>query len=266
MHSEPAAPLACWRSALRAQAGADARGRAFAWRSGDFEFSSRGDRVAGRLWLPAEASAPYPLVLLQHGRHGSKDSPYIEQVGLPWVRGGAALACIDFPLHGSRRNAKLSPLLDAIAQPQASAATRAICADFVEQAVCDLRSALDVLSAQPEIDAQRIAYAGLSLGAIVGAIFCASDPRPGAIALALGGGGFGGEGIDPLPHVARIAPRPLLFVNGEDDTVVPPSAARALHAAAAEPKQVHWFAGGHLDLPGRSMAEIWRFLQPALGL
>ena len=111
------------------------------------------------------------------------------------------------------------------------------------------------------VDASRAAYAGLSLGAIVGALYCAVDPRPRAAALALAGGGFGGPRVDPVKYVAGIAPRPVLFVNMSGDETVPRAASEALHAAAREPKQVLWFDGGHRELPGRAAKAMWAFLQ-----
>ena len=74
-----------------------------------FELSSHGDRVPGRLLLPPDGDGPHPLVLLQHGLGGSKDAPYLTAAAGPWVRGGAAVASIDFPLHGERANVKLPP-------------------------------------------------------------------------------------------------------------------------------------------------------------
>ena len=56
-----------------------------------------------------------PLVLLQHGAGGDRFSPYL-QVARRWVEHGAAVATIDFPLHGERRSPKLSErLLQSIA-------------------------------------------------------------------------------------------------------------------------------------------------------
>ena len=72
-----------------------------------FELTSRGDRVPGRLLLPASGGAPHPLVLLQHGLGGSKEAPYVLAAAGPWVRAGAAVAAIDFPLHGERASAKV---------------------------------------------------------------------------------------------------------------------------------------------------------------
>jgi hypothetical protein len=208
-------------------------------------------------------------VLLQHGATGSKDAPYVVQVAAPWVRGGAAVASVDFPLHGERINAKLSAiLLGALGfgGGQLGPASRLVLTDFVVQAVADLQRALDAAAALPEVDAACTAYAGLSLGAIVGATFCGIDPRPCAAALALGGGDFGWREVDPVQHLPRFAPRPLLLVNMRSDERVPPAAGEALYAAAGEPKQILWFDGGHLDLPGRGVKAMWQFLARQLGI
>ncbi len=51
---------------------------------------------------------------------------------------------------------------------------------------------------------------------------------------------------DPLRHVGRISPRPLLIIAGGRDQYIPPSEARRLYAAAGEPKEL-WIVpeGGH---------------------
>jgi len=41
----------------------------------------------------------------------------------------------------------------------------------------------------------------------------------------------------PLYHVAKISPRPLLFINGSHDNIVPPASAKRLFDAAKEPKE-----------------------------
>jgi fermentation-respiration switch protein FrsA (DUF1100 family) len=215
-----------------------------------FEYTSRGDRVPGRLLLPPAGDGPFPLVLLQHGSQGSKDAPYMLPVAAPWVRKGAAVASIDFPLHGERTNVKLTELLreGLCVEGEPSPAAEAVLQEFVRQAVIDLQRALDAAQELPRVDARRIAYAGLSLGSIIGATFCASDPRPRAAALALGGGGC-------------FAPRPILFVNASRDERVPRAAAEALYAAAGEPKEILWFDSAHDDLPGRALKAMWLFLQ-----
>lgn len=223
--------------------------------------------MPGRLLLPPGSGDAAPLILLEHGANGSKEAPYMLQLAGRWVRDGAAVASVDLPLHGERRNAKLSHLLRSGLglQGRPTPAGRGVLRDFVRQSVVDLRRTLDVACQLPGIDPKRVAYAGLSLGAIVGATFCGVDSRPVAVALALGGGGFG-DAEDPVAHVGRISPRPLLLVNMRHDETVPASAAEALFAAAAEPKEIHWFDGGHGDLPGRGAKLMWLFLRRHLGI
>ena len=228
-----------------------------------FEFSSRGDRVPGLLLLPAEGRGPFPFVLLQHGAGGSKHSDYLDAARLPWVQRGVAVASIDFPLHGERSSAKLSEQLLGVTVSSvrtAHADTIALWREFSRQAVLDLGRALDALAEVPELDAQRVAYAGFSLGAILGALFCPGDPRPRAAALALGGSGIGPPEFDPATRIGAFAPRPLLFVNATHDERIPRAAAEALHAAAGDPKQIAWFECGHHDLPGAGLKTMWSFL------
>jgi dienelactone hydrolase len=229
-----------------------------------FEYTSRGDRVAGRLLLPADADGPRPLALVGHGAGGSKDAPYLDAAVGPWVRGGAAVASIDFPLHGERASAKLSQrVLGGLAS---GGAGDPLLLDFAAQAVRDLERALDALALHPEVDTGRTVYAGFSLGTILGTLFCVRDPRVRAAALAIGGGGLGPEAVDPARHIARFAPRPVLFVNATRDQTIPRERAECLHAAAGEPKEVIWFDCGHADLPGKALKAMWQFLRPHLEL
>jgi dienelactone hydrolase len=234
-----------------------------------FEYSSRGDRVPGLLLLPAEGHGPFPLVLLQHGAGGSKHSDYLDAARLPWVRRGIAVASIDFPLHGERSSAKLSEQLLGVTANSvrtAHADTIALWSEFSRQSVVDLGRAFDALAEFPELDAQRVAYAGFSLGAILGALFCPTDSRPRAAALALGGAGIGPPDFDPAAQIGAFAPRPLLFVNATRDERIPRAAAEALHAAAGDPKQIAWFECGHNDLPGAGLKTMWSFLAKHLNV
>jgi len=169
------------------------------------------------------------------------------------------VASIDFPLHGARASRK---------QPGRSGAGPglALANELARQAVIDLRRALDAAAGLPGVDAQRVAYAGFSLGSIIGATFCGVDPRPRAAALALGGAGLGPPETDPLRHVGRIAPRPVLFIGATRDQTIPRAATEALFGAAGEPKQLLWFDATHTQLPGAALKAMWLFLRTALDL
>jgi fermentation-respiration switch protein FrsA (DUF1100 family) len=254
--AESGEPLALWMR--------EAEPRGGGLRAQRFEYSSRGDRVPGLLLLPRDVRPPFPLVLLQHGAGGSKESAYLDAARLPWVRGGAAVASVDFPLHGERANAKLGErFFAALADRRAGkldARGAALWSDFARQAMHDLARALDALGTLPEIDASRIAYAAFSLGAIVGGLFCPTDPRLCAAALALGGAGFGPPALDPAHALRGFAGRPLLFVNATRDETISRASAEALHAAAPHPKEIAWFESGHTDLPGSALKAMWIFL------
>ncbi len=237
-----------------------------------FEFSSRGDRVPGRLILPDGSDSRAPLILLQPGAGADKESEYLE-MAVPWVRAGAAVATIDLPLHGERASAKFSErLLEIVrgmaSQPGAPLPRRdhMLLLEFARQSVHDLSRSLDALEEFAPIDPERIGYAGLSLGGSLGAIFCSLDPRPRAVALAVAGGGAGPPAADPCRYIDGIAPRPFLLVTADRDEIVPKASSDALFAAASEPKRHECFDCGHADLPGAALKAMWSLLAEELGI
>jgi len=231
-----------------------------------FEYTSRGDRVPARLLLPEEDTGPRPLLLVAHGAGGAKDAASMDAVCLPWARHGAAVALLDLPLHGERASAKLGARWLATLHPEhpADAEELRLHVDLAAQARNDLARALDVLATRSELDAARVGFAGFSLGALVGAWFCAEDPRVAAAVLALAGAGVGPELLDPARQVARFAPRPLLLVNAEDDDVFPRARAEALHRAAGAGGEAIWVTGSHRELPGLALKTMERFLRDRL--
>src|SRR5437870_13555971 len=93
-------PLALWvRQGVRIAAHPELRTQ-------EIEFASRGDRVSGRLILPAQGGGPYPLVLVQHAL-GDSAADVLAVIGASWALVGAAVAAVDFPLHGARADHKL---------------------------------------------------------------------------------------------------------------------------------------------------------------
>ena len=234
-----------------------------------FEFSCRGDRVP--LTLISPESGPSRATLLVQPLPG-------DPAGLPGLRGlrsclgaGVALAAIELPLFGSRRSPKLSKKLTSAVASCARGETVGetsliLWTEFVRQSVLELRRALDVLDEIPDVRAEPVAFAGVGLGASVGAIACAADERPVGCVLVGAGGGFGPAEIDPATHVGRISPRPLLLVTRETggaEAGAPPvtgDQANALAEAAGEPLEVESQSGSEVDLLGPA----WRFLSPLL--
>ncbi len=82
----------------------------------------------------------------------------------------------------------------------------------------EVRRGLDYLGSRPDIDASKIAYLGVSMGAAYGVIFTALDDRFKAIVF-LDGGFFLGppaRGRDQLDFAPRVT-KPVLMVNGKYD-------------------------------------------------
>ena len=132
-----------------------------------------------------------------------------------------------------------------------------------------LRLALDATSAAPDVRPDRIGAYGFSGGAAVLAEVAAMDRRVRAVVLA---GCYEGTDqhvrhdfrqwgalsgtpalwaarwagmvpLNPIRAVPAISPRPIFFLSGDRDDVVPPGSVEALYAVAHEPKEI-WVVGG----------------------
>lgn len=57
--------------------------------------------------------------------------------------------------------------------------------------------------------------------------------------------------IEPARHVGRIAPRPLLLINGTEDELIPRASVDRLRESAGEPVRQIWLQHGHL-MPGQN--------------
>ncbi len=139
--------------------------------------------------------------------------------------------------------------------------------------LADAQAALRLLRRYRHVDGGRAAVVGLSLGgwaalrlagagplSAVAVMAPAVWPGPPAAALSEARRGARVLNMPPFSRVAsdyaramqapppedylgRIAPAPLLLVQGLDDTVVPPAATRRVWALAAEPKELVELSG-----------------------
>ena len=132
------------------------------------------------------------------------------------------------------------------------------------QQVKDLRRALDVLLAQPNVDSARVAFVGHDFGAMYGALAAAADDRVRAFVFMAGAPSFTDwflygapmapdatqkfmdqmAPLDPTRHLPKLhAPILLQFAN-QDEHVARPRADLVI-AAAREPKTVRFYDAGH---------------------
>ncbi len=127
--------------------------------------------------------------------------------------------------------------------------------------VADGHAAIDYVAARPDVDSSRVLLFGQSLGGAVGTVVAAQrkDLRGVVIEGAFSNyrreagfvcqqtwflagaasalaGGLISAGLDPIDHVASIAPTPMLFITGTADTICDYRQTLDLHVAAGEPK------------------------------
>lgn len=154
----------------------------------------------------------------------------------------------------------------------------------------DLRRAVDVLRARPNVDRERIGYLGISYGGAMGALFVGVERRIKAAVLVVGDGGLvshftGAEDRDFLRSLscatragwfrAMVPIEPIRFVsgaagalllqNGRTDALVPEADAEALQAAAPAGRKILWYNAGH-GLTQQAMFDRHDWLHAAIGL
>lgn len=76
--------------------------------------------------------------------------------------------------------------------------------------------------------------------------------------------------VKPIESAPEIAPRPIFFIHGEEDTFVPPEHAARLYEAAQGPDDILWMAPGaehvrsYISNPEEYIARLTSFLDEAL--
>jgi pimeloyl-ACP methyl ester carboxylesterase len=253
-----------------------------------------GETVPALFAIPTD-SPPLGCLMYQGGLGQTKEAyPQLRQ-GVAMLR--LATFTID-PRDGGARGSA-AQMVAALKTPETLLA-------MVLDTVVDLRMGLDYLESRPECH-HNIAYLGTSFGGVIGAIFGGQDPRLKAVVLTSIGATFkeamlvGSEAAktfpklpvqvpgaatnpailahavsllspyDPARWIAKIAPRPLMLINGRFDPLVHPADALELAAAAGDPTTVLYFNGGHDPFaPGpdqlKVAVQVAQFLAGNLGL
>ncbi len=184
------------------------------WRRQRITFNAAysNERIIAYLYLPKNGVPPYQTVVyFPHG--GAQTFHTIEDTQLSLidflVKSGRALM---FPIY--------KDTYERLGTPPDSG-TNAERDETIQQAK-DLRRSIDYLETRPDIDRGRLAYYGISWGAVVGPIMITVESRFKAAVFAAGGCDDQKvlPEVDPMnfaPHV-RI---PVLMVNGRYDFVIP---------------------------------------------
>jgi cephalosporin-C deacetylase-like acetyl esterase len=159
------------------------------------------------------------------------------------------------------------------------------------QLIIDLRRAIDLLAARPEVDPERIAYLGVSYGGAMGGLLAGIEDRLRAYVLIVGDGGLVTHvtnpenrtmplndffqdhrawiadmwSIEPIHYVDHASPAPILFQNAVQDQYVNVEDAIRYQDMASEPKHVIWYDSAHWPLPDEVVSDNANWLQQFIG-
>jgi hypothetical protein len=241
--------------------------------------SPLGGKVPATLLVP-RGNGPFPALVLQHGMPGTRSDEIMMTEARRYAAAGVVTIGIDAPF--ARRGAA------GLAEP-ITFTTR----DRREQIqlIVDLQRAVDVLLTREEVDADRIAYMGISYGAAMGGLFAGIETRISAYVLQVGDGGIvehftgpeDGDGalesltparrrkwlramepIEPIYFIGHAAPADLLLQSADFDTSVWEADAIRYQRLASEPKEIRWYQSGHY-LPDEARCDAAVWLRERLG-
>lgn len=216
----------------------------------EISFVSKNHRVTGTI-VAGSGTGPHPGVLFVHWLGDPATTNHTE-----FEKDAVALA--------QRGVTSLS--IDAMwAQPnwfEKGRTTRTDYADSIAQ-VIDLRRSLDVLIAQKNVDAHRIAYVGHDFGSMYGAVMAGIDPRPQIYVLMAGTTSFSEwyllgtkpanvqgyvkqmKVLDPTAYLARSKARAFYFQFSAHDKYIPRDHALAFFNAAPFPRTMAMYDVDH---------------------
>jgi formylglycine-generating enzyme required for sulfatase activity len=235
------------------------------------------ERVTAYLFLPRNALPPYAVVVYFPGvssffkRSSSTISP--EWASFAVKSGRAVLYPIYTGTYERRINSPtLRETWDELVQPGGACLPVGPNAgrDLVVQWAKDIQRAIDYLETRKDIDSHRVAYYGLSLGAVWGPVMTTVEPRFKASVLVAGGLPFERlpSEIEPLNFAPRVQ-IPTLMLNGRDDFMFPVNSSQLplfRLLGVPEPQKRHvLFDSGHVPPMNSVMKESLDWLDRYLG-
>jgi dipeptidyl aminopeptidase/acylaminoacyl peptidase len=190
-----------------------------------FDAAYGGERVLGHLFLPENVPPPYQTVVYFPGdaskmmpsSEGLEDYYEFEMFLSYLVRTGRA---VFYPVYKGTFE-RGGPEYLGVLQVRQNWGSYAY-AELLVQILKDLRRSIDYLETRPEIDADRLAYYGMSWGGFMGAIIPAIEDRfQTSVLIAAGLTGIGRPEVRDLTYVHRVQ-IPTLILNGKYDVVFSP--------------------------------------------
>lgn len=222
------------------------------WREEKITFDAPygNERIAAYLYLPKKASPPYQTVLFFPGSNAfrtrsSDNSRYLQYFDFVLKSGRAVM----FPMY----KGTFERWDDVVARPRISSFYR----DHVIAWSKDLDRSIDYLETRPDIDHEKLAYEGYSMGAAMGALLPAVEDRLKVLIL-IAPGFFLNKRLPETDQI-NFAPRvkaPVLMLNGRFDFIFPvgPSQEPMFRLLGTPKEEVHRviYQTGH-DIPRDQM-------------
>ncbi len=223
--------------------------------------STKGGPVDAYLVVP-KGKGPFAAILFGHWGNGTR-AEFIPEAKI-YAKAGAVSLLPDYPWDRSQPWYKS---LDHMDKPELDRDTEI-------QAVIDLRRAIDLLLARPDVDPERLAYVGHSYGAQWGSILSAVDKRMKTSILVAGVAELGdillrstdpgtvdfrkaqpagqlekysdvvGQ-IDAIHFIGHAAPIPLLLQFANYEQYFDKTSMQDYVSTASEPKTVLYYDTGH---------------------
>lgn len=230
--------------------------------------STAGQRVPARLYrLIDSAGVDRSIVLLHGGNAAGQNSAGIRVTAEYLVRAGFNVLTFDLLHFGGRQTGLLTTYAEAdrvrlYNEPSTYLA-------WITQNVKDVGRAYDFLVKERGARPSRVGLVGLSRGAVAASVAGGADKRFAAVALVVGGHHAVYEtghlaAACPANWIGRIAPRPLLMMNVDNDGVFNrEQSVLPLYRLARQPKKIGWSPGGHA-VPQDSLSVLSRWLTGVL--
>jgi dienelactone hydrolase len=228
-------------------------------------------------WFPASGGASAtlfskkPAVVLIHPLARQDQSPMRKYARILSSQ-GISCAVLTLPYHGRRRSEDEGSVGHFV-----NADTQEV-VETLQQSVSDVKTVLTWMSAQPNVDSQKLGAIGISIGAIITHLAMGQDARLTAGVAALGGGDLADtyrqsplaqwklllrllgvsnykikptdadleklKAVDPLTYAAQNQPRRVLMIQAARDVVVPPRSAEVLWDKLGRPP-IQWIDTNH---------------------
>ena len=245
--------------------------------------SPKGGRVPAYLVVP-QGPGPFAGVIVQHGTGFGRGDylPYAKALAKTGVVALLIDAPFTRPVYAKRPNAQGTGFVTFTEQDR----------EDQIQLIVDLRRAVDLLTARPDVDPARLAYIGHSYGAAMGGLLAGVERRIRAYVLASGDGGLVAHfaraddpysllrqvppadqerwlaamaPIEPIHFVGHAAPAALFFQAGRRDQFIPKAEAVRWQEAGSGPKQVTWYDADHF-LNAAAIRDEVAWLQRQIGI